>query len=36
MMTLQGDVILIDFNIALALGQEGAIAVGRSLGYASP
>jgi predicted Ser/Thr protein kinase len=36
MLTPQGDVRLIDFNIALALGEDGAIAVGRSLGYASP
>ena len=36
MLTPQGDVRLIDFNIALALGEEGAIAVGRSFGYASP
>jgi len=36
MRTPQGDVRLIDFNIALALGEEGAVAVGRSFGYASP
>ncbi|MCL1792337.1 MAG: protein kinase [Oscillospiraceae bacterium] len=36
MLTPQGDVCLIDFNIALALGEEGAVAVGRSSGYASP
>jgi serine/threonine protein kinase/WD40 repeat protein len=36
MRTPQGDIRLIDFNIALALGEEGAIAVGRSFGYASP
>lgn len=36
MVTPQGDVRLIDFNIALALGEEGAISVGRSFGYASP
>jgi len=36
MLTPQGDIRLIDFNIALALGEEGAVAVGRSLGYASP
>ena len=36
MLTPQGDIRLIDFNIALALGEEGAIAVGRSFGYASP
>lgn len=31
-----GDVCLIDFNIALALGEEGAVRVGFSRGYASP
>lgn len=36
MLTTQNDVKLIDFNIALALGEDGAIAVGRSFGYASP
>ena len=36
MLTPQGDVRLIDFNIALALGVEGAVSVGRSFGYASP
>jgi serine/threonine protein kinase/WD40 repeat protein len=36
MLAPQGDIRLIDFNIALALGEEGAVAVGRSLGYASP
>lgn len=36
MIAPQNDVRLIDFNIALALGEEGAIRVGRSLGYASP
>jgi serine/threonine protein kinase/WD40 repeat protein len=36
MLTPQGDVRLIDFNIALALGEEGAVGVGRSFGYASP
>ena len=36
MLKPQGDVCLIDFNIALALGEEGAVAVGRSFGYASP
>jgi serine/threonine protein kinase len=36
MLTSQGDVRLIDFNIALALGEEGAVGVGRSFGYASP
>lgn len=34
MRTLNGDICLIDFNIALALGEEGII--GRSAGYASP
>lgn len=36
MLTPQGDIRLIDFNIALALGEEGAVRVGFSLGYASP
>lgn len=36
MLTPQGDVRLIDFNIALVLGVDGAVAVGRSFGYASP
>jgi len=36
MLTPQGDIRLIDFNIALALGEDGAVSVGRSLGYASP
>ncbi len=31
-----GDICLIDYNIALALGEDGAIKVGRSRGYASP
>lgn len=31
-----GDMCLIDFNIALALGEEGAVRVGFSRGYASP
>lgn len=31
-----GDICLIDFNIALALGEEGAVKVGSSRGYASP
>lgn len=31
-----GDVCLIDFNIALALGEDGAVKVGFSRGYASP
>lgn len=36
MLTPQGDIRLIDFNIALALGEEGAVRVGSSRGYASP
>lgn len=36
MLTPTGDICLIDFNIALALGAEGAVAVGASRGYASP
>ena len=36
MLTPGGDIRLIDFNIALALGEDGAISVGRSFGYASP
>ena len=36
MLTPQGDIRLIDFNIALALGEEGAVRVGFSRGYASP
>lgn len=36
MLTPQGDIRLIDFNIALALGEEGAVRVGHSQGYASP
>lgn len=36
MLTSQGDIRLIDFNIALALGEEGAVQVGHSRGYASP
>ena len=36
MLTASGEIKLIDFNIALALGEEGAVAVGRSFGYASP
>lgn len=36
MLTPSGDICLIDFNIALALGAEGAVAVGASRGYASP
>ena len=36
MRTPQNDIRLIDFNIALALGEEGAVRVGFSRGYASP
>ncbi|MCL2015948.1 MAG: serine/threonine protein kinase [Defluviitaleaceae bacterium] len=36
MITPHGETYLIDYNIALALGEEGAVAVGRSQGYASP
>ncbi len=36
MLTSAGEIRLIDFNIALSLGEEGAVAVGRSFGYASP
>ena len=36
MITENDDICLIDFNIALALGEEGAVSVGRSFGYASP
>ena len=36
MLTPQGDIRLIDFNIALALGEEGAVAIGASSGYSSP
>jgi len=36
MLTPQGDIRLIDFNIALALGEDGAVSVGHSQGYASP
>jgi len=36
MLTPEGYIRLIDFNIALAMGEQGAIAVGRSSGYASP
>lgn len=31
-----GDICLIDYNIALALGENGAVRVGYSRGYASP
>lgn len=36
MLTPQGDIRLIDFNISLALGDEGSVAVGLSFGYSSP
>ena len=36
MLTPGGDIRLIDFNVALALGEKGAVSVGRSDGYASP
>ena len=36
MLTPQGDIRLIDFNISLALGESGAVRVGFSRGYASP
>ncbi len=36
MLTPQNDIRLIDFNIALALGDEGTVRVGLSRGYASP
>lgn len=36
MLRTNGDVCLIDFNIALALGEDGAVKVGFSRGYASP
>lgn len=36
MLTPEGDVRLIDFNIALALGEDGSVRVGYSRGYASP
>lgn len=36
MLRPSGDICLIDFNIALALGEEGAVKVGFSRGYASP
>ena len=34
MLTPQGDIRLIDFNIALALGEDGSVRVGYSRGYA--
>lgn len=36
MLTPDDNICLIDFNIALMLGDEGVVAVGRSHGYASP
>lgn len=36
MVTPEGEIRLIDFNIALALGEKGAVRVGFSRGYASP
>lgn len=36
MLTPRGDICLIDFNIALALGEEGTVRVGFSKGYAAP
>lgn len=36
MLRANGDICLIDFNIALALGEDGAVRVGYSRGYASP
>lgn len=36
MLTPEGDIRLIDFNIALMLGEEGAVRIGFSRGYASP
>lgn len=36
MLRKNGDICLIDFNIALALGEDGAVKVGYSRGYASP
>lgn len=36
MLRPNGDICLIDFNIALALGENGAVKVGGSRGYASP
>ena len=36
MLRSNGDICLIDFNIALALGEDGAVKVGFSRGYASP
>lgn len=36
MLKPDGDICLIDYNIALALGESGAVRVGYSRGYASP
>ncbi len=36
MLRFSGDICLIDYNIALALGEDGAVKVGFSRGYASP
>lgn len=36
MLRPNGNICLIDYNIALALGEEGAVKVGYSRGYASP
>lgn len=36
MLQSNGDICLIDYNIALALGENGAVKVGFSRGYASP
>lgn len=36
MLRPDGDICLIDYNIALALGEDGAVKVGFSRGYASP
>lgn len=36
MLKPDGNICLIDFNIALALGEDGAVRVGYSQGYASP
>ena len=36
MLTPQGDIRLIDYNIALALGENGSVRIGYSRGYASP
>ncbi|MBQ9437052.1 MAG: serine/threonine protein kinase, partial [Lachnospiraceae bacterium] len=36
MLRSDGSICLIDYNIALALGENGAVTVGYSMGYASP